>query len=276
MATEVPAWEALAEALTRKGAAGTVYLLGATDTGKSTLATYLIERLGEQTAYLDADAGQAVLGPPGTLGVALPDGEVRLRFTGALTPTRALEETFEALKVLRAAAYAAGAETVVVDSCGYVTGRGGVAFQRRSVAALRPDHIVALPRGRELEPILGPFRGRRGPRFHRVMPSPHARERSRGERRRYRRARFAAYMEGAVRLPLPADLQVRGAVPEDPTGTLAALCDAAGWVLTVGIVEAVGEDGVVLLAPPPSPGVPAYLEVADFRPDLPPRYLQER
>ncbi|QYZ78869.1 hypothetical protein E2N92_05235 [Methanofollis formosanus] len=266
MAIQVPEWEELARALTRRGAAGTVYLLGATDTGKTTLASFLLDTLGERTAYLDADAGQAALGPPGTLGVALPGGEVRLRFTGALTPTRALDETFKALEDLLGAAYAAGAETVIVDSCGYVEGRGGVAFQRRSVATLRPDHIVAIQREKELEPVLGPFKGRFGPKFHRIPPSSHAKERSRGERRRYREKRFAAYMEGAVRTRLSPDLQVRGEVPEDPTGTAAAVCDAAGWALAVGVVEAIDEEGITFLAPPPVPGVPAYLMMGQYRP----------
>ncbi|QSZ66901.1 hypothetical protein RJ40_05040 [Methanofollis aquaemaris] len=266
MAIEVPEWEELARALTHRGAAGTIYLLGATDTGKTTLASFLLGCLGERTAYLDADGGQAALGPPGTLGVVLPGGDIRLRFTGALTPTRALDETFEALGALLMEAYAAGAETVVVDSCGYVEGRGGVAFQRRSVAALRPDHIIAIQRGRELEPVLGPFKGRFGPKFHRIPPSPHAHERSRGERRRYRERNFAAHMEGAVRTTFPPDLPVRGAVPKDPNGMAAAVCDAAGWVLTIGVVEEIDETGVTLLAPPPASGVPAFIMMGQYRP----------
>src|SRR4030067_3879224 len=64
---------------------GMAILLGATDTGKSTLAKFLIFNLckrGLKVALVDADIGQSFLGPPSTIGFAVfksdPDWEIVL------------------------------------------------------------------------------------------------------------------------------------------------------------------------------------------------------
>ena len=64
---EVPAsWRALADRLARERPRR-VFLFGAMDTGKSTLAAFLAERLTRdkvRTAVLDCDLGQTDIGPP--------------------------------------------------------------------------------------------------------------------------------------------------------------------------------------------------------------------
>lgn len=248
---------------------GTVFLLGASDCGKTTLARWISTQI-EGLAYIDGDPGQSVLGPPGTLGLALPDGSIRLRFAGAFSPSHALLATLAGLRRLLDAAAAEGQEVVLVDSCGYIWGDGGVEFQRRSIEVLRPDRIVAIGRQPEIGRILAPF-----PAIpvHRIPPAPAVRRRSQGERRRYRAGRFARYLEEAEEIVVGSGVRRIGHATT--AGHFAALLDADGWVLTAGIVGAAGPEGVTLTAPPPTPGTPAYLEVADFRPDLPPRYLQE-
>jgi len=90
-----PQWTRLAE----EAWGGTVMVLGASDTGKSTLARYLSEELsrrGNRVAYLDLDLGQGTLGPPTTLAVSMvrmglsPDfpqrGANALYFVGSNTP----------------------------------------------------------------------------------------------------------------------------------------------------------------------------------------------
>src|SRR5512136_3343455 len=77
---------------------GIAILLGATDTGKSTLAKFLIFNLcqrGLKVALVDADIGQSFLGPPTTIGLSLfksdPDWKLLLSppeifFVGSFTP----------------------------------------------------------------------------------------------------------------------------------------------------------------------------------------------
>lgn len=52
---------------------GTVILLGTTDTGKSTLAKFLVTHLckrGLKVPFVDADIGQSFLGPPTAIGLS--------------------------------------------------------------------------------------------------------------------------------------------------------------------------------------------------------------
>src|SRR4030042_6426368 len=89
-------WHALLDVLEKEN--GIAIILGGTDTGKSTLAKFLIFNLckrGLKVALVDADIGQSFLGPPSTIGFAVfksdPDWEVVLSppeifFVGSITP----------------------------------------------------------------------------------------------------------------------------------------------------------------------------------------------
>lgn len=66
-----PTWEKI----NLREARGTLMVIGATDTGKSTFARYLYRQLGadpgRRVAFLDGDPGQSSLGPPATMTLAL-------------------------------------------------------------------------------------------------------------------------------------------------------------------------------------------------------------
>lgn len=256
-----PSWDALLPLLS-----GTVYLIGAGNCGKSTLARWFSERC--DAALIDGDAGQSTLGPPGTLGLSLPGGERRLRFVGAITPSVAPLAMLSGLRLLLDAACAAGAGTVIVDPCGYIRGEGGREFQRRSIEILRPDHIVALGWDPEVEAVLSLFSRRAGLSVHHVPVSPHARRRSQAARRRHRDGQFARHLEGAEEVVVGPGVPRVG--PGPAPGHFSALIDPEGWILTAGIVSAAGPEGVTLMAPAPLPGTVACLETAGFRPELPP------
>lgn len=159
------------ETLKRLGqSSGTVLLLGASDTGKTTFARLLLNRwaaMDRCPAYLDADIGQSEVGPPGTIGMAYvtkpletfadlaPEG---LAFVGTTTPMGHLLEIVTGVKRL---AERAQGRPQVVDTGGFIQ---GPAAQRLIVALgvlLQPAHIVGLQRGGELEPILRLLRGAR-------------------------------------------------------------------------------------------------------------------
>ena len=70
---EVPEqWESLVPQIQRTR--GTVMVIGAPDSGKTTLTKYLVRELsrrGEAVAYIDGDVGQSILGPPTTQAMAV-------------------------------------------------------------------------------------------------------------------------------------------------------------------------------------------------------------
>jgi polynucleotide 5'-hydroxyl-kinase GRC3/NOL9 len=143
--------------------------LGGLDSGKSTLArataAYAL-RLGRSVAYLDADVAQKTVGPPATVGMKLvkePDDLTfermadadALGFVGSTSSEDHLLPLVGALQRLRERARAEGAELIVVDTGGEVSGIRGQLVKYYKVDMLEPDLVVGLQRGEELEPILG-------------------------------------------------------------------------------------------------------------------------
>ena len=66
-----PSWKELTDSIDRQK--GVVIILGAPDTGKTTLAFYLSRELqlrGCNVAMVSADMGQCAFGPPATLGMS--------------------------------------------------------------------------------------------------------------------------------------------------------------------------------------------------------------
>jgi polynucleotide 5'-hydroxyl-kinase GRC3/NOL9 len=145
---------------------GIAILLGATDTGKSTLAKYLIFNLcqrGLKVALVDADIGQSFIGPPTTIGFSVfksdPDWEVVLSppeifFVGSTTPEGYLPTHLKGVKRMMDKAISSGAEVVLVDTTGFVLGEAGKELKRRKIDVLSPHFIIALQKSDEIEPLL--------------------------------------------------------------------------------------------------------------------------
>jgi polynucleotide 5'-hydroxyl-kinase GRC3/NOL9 len=147
----------------------TVLFLGGMDAGKSTLARATAAfalRVGRSVAYLDADVAQKTVGPPATVGlkhIREPDDLIpermaeadTLGFVGSTSPQDHLVPLVGALQRLRERARGEGADLVVVDTGGEVSGIRGQLVKYYKVDMLEPDLVVGLQRGEELEPILG-------------------------------------------------------------------------------------------------------------------------
>ena len=146
-----------------------VLFVGGLDSGKSSMArataAYALQ-LGRTVAYLDADVSQKTVGPPGTVGlkhIREPDDLTHDRmaeadaigFVGSTSPQDHLLPLVGALARLRERAHHEGAELVVVDTGGEVSGIRGQLVKYYKVDTLEPDLVVALQRGEELEPIVG-------------------------------------------------------------------------------------------------------------------------
>jgi polynucleotide 5'-hydroxyl-kinase GRC3/NOL9 len=230
---------------------GTIYLLGKSDTGKSTFCRYLFERfaLVSRVAYIDGDTGQSTIGPPATAGLAIYDGDpvtptaMYLRFVGDISPRGHLLQELTALKRLQETAREFRPWICVIDSPGYVEGDAAREFQLSQIELLRPDHLVAIQEQGELQDILALFRNHPAIRVHRFRVSPAAKKRSREWRTRYREERFRRAFAGAFCQEIrTAGIGFHGHVPgsfrdEDWAGLLAGLCDADHFLLVPGIIE---------------------------------------
>lgn len=239
-------------------------VLGEPDAGKSTFSLLCARHAfqsARRVAYLDADLGQSRLGPPTTLGVGLvqapdwtpsPQAAGALWFVGSPSPQGFLLQTAVGVKRMFEAACAAGAELVIVDTCGWTRGPAAAALKQAKFQLLQPRHVVALQRAQELEHLLAPLRFRREISIHRLRPSPRARQRDHPERREYRNALYRRYLSNATVQSVPwsqivcPELGIAGSpLPEH-------VCNVAAATLGLEVVRGYDSGSeLVFLAEPP-------------------------
>ena len=252
---------------------GCVFILGAPDTGKSTMAHFLCDQSiqqGLKTAYIDGDLGQSVYSPPTTLGLTLLTKPPRtmetlgwdfLYFIGATSPANHLLATAVGFQRLMLKAFEVGAQMVVVDTSGLVTGELGFALKFYKIELLNPRHIVVIQKSEETEHILKPLQVRKGMKIHRLAPSQGVRERSPEVRRAYRQRRFEEYFSGSSlrRISLNAVELITPHFPhlrvddkgESLNGTVVGLNDEANFTRGLGIWKGFdGERNDVSIATP--------------------------
>ncbi|MCK8519461.1 Clp1/GlmU family protein [Methanoculleus sp. 7T] len=277
-------WEELAAALSQADAPQRVYVVGATNSGKTTLCRYLADETAThtRTAYVDCDTGQSRIGPPTTEGMVVhsrppdPPGRAYLRFVGSTSPGGHFLQTLTGAKRLveKAAELSAGA--TIIDSPGLVFGGVGVEFQFQMIDLLRPTQIVALQHGRELERLLANFARHPEVAVRRIPVSPAAVARTVTERRRYREERFTAYFADGLSQEIPLrGLGLQGRVPDlkDPHGVerrLVSFNDPENFALALGIVEEIHprRRALTVFAPPFDPAAVASVRFGSLYLDL--------
>ena len=253
---------ALAERV-RALSGGMVYVLGGTDTGKTSLAKWLAKQTPDRPRrYLDCDPGQSVLGPPSTVGLATVlgvtdghgagdggNGEVRfgaplLSFVGSTSPARHLLQTLSAIG--RLAREVEPSELLVCDSSGFVSGRLGSELQYNLLSLLRPQVIVALGADDALRATLRPFEAAPDIEVHYFDRDPDCGTKSRGVRADYREERLRQHFVDPREYVLGMDrVSLHGMIPETPNAAayrhrLCALLDRRQFVLSLGLITGAG------------------------------------
>lgn len=158
--------EAVRQAVAHRGV---VLLLGGLDSGKSTLARRVAAEgleAGATVAILDSDVGQSTVGPPSTVGLRLcrdpsdleSDALAKadeLAFVGSTSPQGHLLPLVVGARRLLDRARAEGADLIVVDTTGLVTGVYAQVLKFQKIELLQPDLVIGVARGQELDPLLG-------------------------------------------------------------------------------------------------------------------------
>jgi polynucleotide 5'-hydroxyl-kinase GRC3/NOL9 len=251
---EIPGdWMDLIEAVHRKK--GTVLILGASDTGKSTLAHFLVVKLcqkGNVVALVDGDIGQSVLGVPTTIGLALFDsGPKQLEdiqliasyFVGSISPRGHMLEMLVGIKKIADRASQLDPGIIVIDTTGFVSGETAWELKFQKVDLLKPTHLIGLQRRREIEDFLRPHQFRPDMVIHRLKIHDKVRIKSPEQRRSNRSRKFAAYFQEVmlyeksldeIKVVSPFKVRYRG---KGLKGVLIGLNDKANFNLGLGILE---------------------------------------
>ncbi|MCS7116529.1 MAG: Clp1/GlmU family protein [Nitrososphaerales archaeon] len=131
-------------------------LIGKTDSGKSTLATYLTNiavSKGLKVGIVDGDVGQNDLGPPGSVGVKVVEDSIfdlrdlsaeRLNFIGVTSPRYKFVENslMSAIRDL-VESVSKTVDLCIINTDGYVS-EGGVNYKLNLIDNVRPDLIIYL------------------------------------------------------------------------------------------------------------------------------------
>ncbi len=196
-------------ALEAARAGETLFLIGATDSGKSTLAAVLANEshaAGRKVAVVDADMGQSSIGPPACVGMALVERQIgsleelsptAIDFVGASSPVGHLLQAATSAAAMAQVAQEAGADTLIVDTTGLVSGGIARALKGAKIRLLDPEVIIALQTENEIEHLVAPYRVRTRPRVLVLPVSKAVKPRSREQRVANRQLKFAAYFTGA-------------------------------------------------------------------------------
>jgi polynucleotide 5'-hydroxyl-kinase GRC3/NOL9 len=261
----------------------TVLLVGGLDTGKTTLSRALLSaavEAGRPTAFLDADVGQKSVGPPATVTLKIvrsaadlepevfPEQDA-LAFVGSTSPEGHLLPVLAGVATLHRRAVASGADFVVVDTSGLVSGIYGQILKYHKVELLRPDLVVGLQRGEELLPLLGVIQ-----RFFdtQVVPlgvHPGVVPTTVDQRAENRERSMARYFAGELHRFRVKPTVFMPALPPlfDPANLhriLVGLSDGAGAYTGLGYLEHAPDEGVLRLISPVAAG-PKALRLGSVR-----------
>jgi polynucleotide 5'-hydroxyl-kinase GRC3/NOL9 len=225
-----PAWDAAAQHISRH-ALRRKFVIGATDTGKSTFCRILVDqaiRSSRSTALLDADVGQKIVGPPACVTIDDPHG-LSLAFVGSTDPVLG----WQRLEGTRRLAQLTDADCLIVNTSGLLVGPG-CSLKAAKIDALRPALLIAVGEGRALEQIA---RAALDLLILCVPSSPEARRKTNGERRTARREAFRRYFSRSGLLKLKSGMLAPSGVEAPlPTRLLLGLSCGAGHDLGLGLL----------------------------------------
>jgi len=242
-------WKEFIDELLARKTQDVIYVIGRSDSGKTTFCKYLIESFLKDfsVAYIDCDPGQSTIGPPTTIGMAfyrnrynIEDKEF-LMFAGSTSPARHLLQNLTGIRVLLDKAWEMNPGKVVIDSSGFVVGDAAFEFQYNVIQTVRPDHLVIFQDEDELEGIARNFCKRAFPMIKRFKVPPSVKPRSMVERQLYREEKFRNYFKVVKEYSINLrEIGIHGTVVSVNKVTLKnrliSLNDDEGLVLSLGIV----------------------------------------
>ena len=244
---------------------GICLILGASDTGKTTLTMSLAKQLAcrQPIGIVDADIGQSHIGPPTTVGWAVVDkppldfsklAVSGISFVGHVTPVGHLLQLTAAI-VQGVQQLSKVTELIIIDTPGLIRGPAAAALWWAVQQILKPRLILAVQQGDELSGILSGLRSF-DLQLERIESPPQIAIKSPQERQSYRKSQFVSYFRdaGLYNISL-SDIAVqpgRNLTGESFINRLVALRNQKGIDMALGLITGWQQGGKVMVvkAPP--------------------------
>jgi polynucleotide 5'-hydroxyl-kinase GRC3/NOL9 len=228
---------------------GTCLILGAADTGKTTLAAAMAKHVASSrpVGIIDADIGQSHIGPPTTVGWAVVDNPQidfsqlaagGISFVGDITPVgHLLQLTAAIIHCVQQASEVA--KLIIVDTPGFIRGPAATALWWTVQRILKPKLILAVQRSDELSDILAGLRSAE-PQLEPVKSPPQIPTKSPQDRQRYRQSQFNKYFRDSclynISLSNVAVQVSRNLSRESLIHRLVALRNEKGTDIAIGLI----------------------------------------
>jgi len=146
-------WHSLVKKIEKEGYKK-IMLFGETDSGKSSLATYLANKLEGKKWIVDLDIGQADIAHPCAMGFGFTEGGIVSIsnvemvdgfFVGVVSPTGKEARCLQGVaKIMNKIEKLRGEDYVIIDTTGWVKGKKARAYKLAKIKIIDPDLIVCF------------------------------------------------------------------------------------------------------------------------------------
>jgi polynucleotide 5'-hydroxyl-kinase GRC3/NOL9 len=182
-------------------------VLGDVDSGKTIFSTYLANcavSKGLKVGIVDKDPGQTEISIPTTIGLGIVDRPlhsfesveaVSVRFVGSVSPSNIVQRIVAATKELYDEALRRGCDLIIINTSGWVNGRGARELKCNVITTVHPNYLVLIQRTNEVEHLVKPFE-KSDVKIIRVQP-PAVKPKTREERKARRESIYRNYFANA-------------------------------------------------------------------------------
>lgn len=270
-------WNEAADIVKRQR--GVCLIIGEVDSGKSSLCTFLANKCledEERIGMVDADVGQADIGPPTTLSSSVVRAPIiglhkitadLSFFIGDTSPSSVPDKVVAAATRLKRRV-ASLADTVLVNTDGWLAEFNAIRHKALLLDEIQPDLVLGLGRSYE---TMDPLLDRTRVASLRLPSSSFARARSKEERKRSREAGYRRFLEGSHKFGIDQKTRLRMFDQPDQTvfpenrrfgGFVAGLLDQNEELLSLGRINRVANGKVVVETK--TDETPAFLEIGNI------------
>ena len=209
------AWDEAAQILERQR--GVCIIIGEVDSGKSSLCTFLANKCLESTGKIgvvDADVGQADIGPPTTINSSVVQSPViglhKARpeisyFVGDTSPSFVPDKVVTLATRLKKR-ITGSTDIVLVNTDGWLSEFNAARHKLLLLEEIQPDLVIGLSRSDE---IIDPLLDRVKFTSLKLPSSPFAKVRSKEERKKTREAGYRRFLQGSHALGVSQQTRVR-------------------------------------------------------------------